>query len=77
MKKTFWTFSFVSFTLYALVDYSRNILEKYLRMQLANGISNFSSRDYAISSSRCQTVLLAMGITFLLLAVLETAKRKT
>ena len=77
MKKTFWTFSFVSFTLYALVDYSRNILEKYLRMQLANGIGNFSSLDYSISSSLCQTVLLAMGITFLLLAVLETAKRKT
>lgn len=76
MKKTFWTFSFLSFTFYALVDYSRNILEKYLRMQLANGIGNFSSLDYTISSELCQTILLGMGIAFLILAVLAEIKNK-
>ena len=62
MKKLFPVLSAISFMLYALVDFGKNLLETYFRIQLKNGCGNFSSGDYFIDAHTCQTVLLAVGV---------------
>lgn len=65
MKKLFAILSAISFMLFALVDFCKNVLEIYLHIQLMNGKGSFSSSDYLVDAGICQTVLLVIGITCL------------
>lgn len=65
MKKLFPVLSAISFMLYALVDFGKNALETYLHIQLMNGKGSFSSSDYLVDAGMCKTVLLSVGVIFL------------
>lgn len=76
MKKLFTILSAISFMLYALVDFAKNVLETYFHIQLKNGIGNFSSLDYLVDAGICQTVLIVLAIVCLVLAILVTLREK-
>ena len=65
MKKLFSILSVISFILFALVDFCKNVLETHFHIQLLNGKGNFSSSDYLVDAGICQIVLLVIGITCL------------
>ena len=65
MKKLFAILSAISFMLYALVDFTKNVLETYFYVLLKNGVGNFSTPDYFINAGMCKTVLSAVGIVCL------------
>lgn len=69
MRKLFSVLSFISFVLYAFVDFAKNTLETYFHIQLMNGIGNFSSKDYLVDVQTCQTVLLAVGVICLITVI--------
>lgn len=66
MNKIFPILSAISFILYALVDFGKNVLETYFHILLMNGIGNFSSNDYFVDAQTCQTTLLAVGVICLI-----------
>ena len=65
MKKLFSILSVISFILFALVDFCKNVLETHFYIQLLNGKGSFSSNDYFVDAGICQIVLLVIGITCL------------
>lgn len=65
MKKLFSILSAISFILFALVDFRKNVLETNFHIQLMNSKGSFSSSDYLVDAGICQTVLLVIGITCL------------
>lgn len=65
MKKLFSILSAISFILFALVDFCKNVLETNFHIQLMNSKGSFSSSDYLVDAGICQTVLLVIGITCL------------
>ena len=65
MKKLFSILSAISFILFALVDFCKNVLETNFHIQLMNSKGNFSSSDYLVDAGICQIVLLVIGITCL------------
>lgn len=65
MKKLFSVLSAISFILFALVDFCKNVLETYFHIQLLNGKGSFSSSDYLVDAGICQTVLMVIGLTCL------------
>ncbi|MBQ2769750.1 MAG: hypothetical protein IJF41_00730 [Clostridia bacterium] len=76
MKKLFSCLSGVSFLLYALIDFADHALESYLHVQLICSQSGFSSMDYQVQASLSKSVLLAVAILCLILAVLGFYKEK-
>lgn len=75
MKKIFAMLSFLSFILYALVDFGKNVLETYFHIQLMTGnISGFTSKDYFVDAGMCQTILIVLAVSCLVLAIAETWK---
>lgn len=62
MKKFFLIIAVISFLLYALVDFLKNVFEVYFRVLLMNDIGNFTNNDYTIDATTCQSVLLAVGV---------------
>lgn len=62
MKKLYVILSAISFVLFALVDFCKNVLETHFHIQLMNGRGGFSSSDYLVDAGVCQTVLLIIGI---------------
>lgn len=76
MKKLLPILSFISFILYALVDFIKNALETYFRVQLMNGIGNFSNQVYLIDTHICQTILLSVGIISLIVFVAPFLAKK-
>ena len=62
MKKVFAILSALSFMLYALVDFGKNVLETHFRVLLMLGERSFSSGDYFVYAGKCQTVLMAVGV---------------
>ena len=71
MKKLFSVLSFISFVLYALVDFAKNTFETYFHVLLKNGKGSFASTDYFIDAQTCQTVLLAVSVTCLVIFVVS------
>ena len=65
MKKLFSILSAISFILFALVDFCKNVLETNFHIQLMNSKGSFSSSDYLVDAGICQTVLFVIGITCL------------
>ena len=65
MKKLFSILSAISFILFALVDFCKNVLETNFHIQLMNSKGSISSSDYLVDAGICQTVLLVIGITCL------------
>lgn len=65
MKKLFSILSAISFILFALVDFCKNVLETNFHIQLMNSKGSFSSSDYLVDAGICQIVLLVIGITCL------------
>ena len=65
MKKLFSILSALSFILFALVDFCKNVLETNFHIQLMNSKGSFSSSDYLVDAGICQIVLLVIGITCL------------
>lgn len=76
MKKLFTILSAVSFMLFALVDFGKNVLETYFHIQLMNGIGNFSNKDYFVDSRMCQAVLIILAIVCLVIAIAEIIREK-
>ena len=76
MKKLFTILSAVSFMLFALVDFCKNVLETYFHIQLMNGIGNFSNKDYFVDSRMCQAVLIILAIVCLVIAIAEIIREK-
>ena len=76
MKKLFTILSAVSFILFALVDFGKNVLETYFHIQLMNGIGNFSNKDYFVDSRMCQAVLIILAIVCLVIAIAEIIREK-
>ena len=66
MKKLLVILSAASFMLYALVDFTKNVLETYFHVLLKNGMGSFSSEDYFVDAGMCQAVLLAVGVICLI-----------
>lgn len=71
MKKLFSILSAISFILFALVDFCKNVLETHFHILLLNGKGSFSSNDYLVDTGMCQTVLLVIGITCLVAFVVS------
>lgn len=65
MKRLFSILSALSFILFALVDFCKNVLETNFHIQLMNSKGSFSSSDYLVDAGICQIVLLVIGITCL------------
>jgi len=76
MKKLFTILSAVSFMLFALVDFGKNVLETYFHIHLMNGIGNFSNKDYFVDSRMCQAVLIILAIVCLVIAITEILREK-
>ena len=76
MKKLFTILSAVSFMLFALVDFGKNVLETYFHIQLMNGLGNFSNKDYFVDSRMCQAVLIILAIVCLVIAITEILREK-
>ncbi len=76
MKKLFTVLSAVSFMLFSLVDFIKNVLETYYHIQLMNGIGNFTSEDYFVDAGMCQTVLIILAVICIVLAIVETLREK-
>lgn len=77
MKKTFSVLSVISFMLYALVDFGKNVIETYLHVELINGMVSFAESDYLIDTQRCQSVLMIIGIVCFILFVISFFFEKT
>lgn len=69
MQKLLIILSVISFILFALVNFCKNLFETYFHIQLMNGTGGFSSSDYLVDVGICQTVLLVIGITCLVALV--------
>ena len=76
MKKLFAILSAISFMLFALVDFGKNVLETYFHIQLMNGIGSFYSEDYFVEAGMCQTILIVLAVACLVLAIVETLREK-
>lgn len=77
MKKLFTILSAISFMLFALVDFGKNVLETHFHIQLMNGkIGNFSSEHYFIDAGICQTILIVLAVVCLIIAIAETLRDK-
>lgn len=65
MKKLFAILSAISFVLYALVDFGKNVLETYFRVLLMIDERSFATTDYFVNAGMCQTVLMTVGVVCL------------
>ena len=76
MKKLFVILSAISFMLYALVDFGKNVLETHFRVLLMLGERSFSSGDYFVYAGKCQTVLATIGVIYLIAFVVSFVKKE-
>ncbi|MBR6558576.1 MAG: hypothetical protein IKT70_06150 [Clostridia bacterium] len=76
MKKLFVILSAISFMLYALVDFGKNVLETHFRVLLMLGEQGFSNDDYFVYAGKCQTVLATVGAICLVAFVVSFLKKE-
>lgn len=79
-KELFVGVSGVSFILFAIVDFTKEVIESSLHVKLLSSAVNFSNSDWQVSCILCQKTLLSIAIAcaaiFILLIVRDKMNKR-